>query len=128
MSSDNIYKLYIEPHQEYMKELMENWVMPDDFYDGDEVHITDPTTHPMWGRKHTEEHIKSITGKGNPRYGKVGANKGRVWETEIRNKISETMKGKNPAVNSMTDKCKYCGIETNLGMLARWHNENCKHK
>ena len=26
------------------------------------------------------------------------------------------------------DVCKYCGKESIAGMIARWHNENCKHK
>ena len=26
------------------------------------------------------------------------------------------------------DTCIYCGLKTNLGMLARWHNDNCKFK
>lgn len=36
--------------------------------------------------------------------------------------------GKTKGAFAQRGTCFHCGIETNLGMLARWHNDNCKHK
>jgi hypothetical protein len=30
--------------------------------------------------------------------------------------------------NNIKIKCEYCGKESNIGMIKRWHGENCKHK
>lgn len=43
---------------------------------------------------------------------------------EWKRKMSERMKGiERPKV-----KCIHCGLETVLGNINRWHNDNCKHK
>jgi len=36
---------------------------------------------------------------------------------------------KNPAsISQKRGKCMYCGKESVMGNIKRWHNENCKHK
>ena len=126
MSNTNIYTIYDEDFSYQLS--------PEQINEWTEEELESLTTstegelHPVYGYKHTEEHKKSITGKGNPMFGKVGANKGRVWGCEISSRISKTMKGKSPSVNNTKAKCKYCEYETTLGPLARYHNENCKYK
>lgn len=52
------------------------------------------------------------------------AKKGRKLSKETKKKMSEALKG----IPKPRAKCKYCGIETSSTNIARWHNENCKHK
>lgn len=36
---------------------------------------------------------------------------------------------KNPAsIKQKRETCKYCGVNSVIGNIRRWHNENCKHK
>lgn len=61
------------------------------------------------------EHSKRMTGEGHPNYGKV-------TPTATRAKISRTLR------NQPKKKCRHCTVMADPSNLARWHNDNCKHK
>jgi len=54
----------------------------------------------------------------------------KTHSDEWRKNHSERMKKNKNSVNAMSKKdiCKYCGKETTIGNISRWHNENCKLK
>lgn len=88
----------------------------------------------------SEETKKKISeaGKGKNRSqeckDKIGqANAKRVWKEESRNKIknfklNSTLSKDTKIKIGKKHKCKYCDAMMNAGNLARYHNENCKHK
>jgi hypothetical protein len=52
------------------------------------------------------------------------ANRGRKLSDEHKKKVSE--KSHFKTLNSKKVSCVYCGKESNVGAINRWHNNNCK--
>ena len=78
---------------------------------------------------------RSMKGKDNPNYGKVGCWAGKVGpminKTWFNNGQEEHLYDTQPEgwiEGRLKVKCTYCGIETNNVNNKRWHGENCKHK
>jgi hypothetical protein len=95
---------------------------------------------------HSEEHKKklSLKLKGND-YGKNQSeetreikrkkwminNPGKNKSEETKRKISESKKGKSSPLKGKSSKkiiCPYCGKEGGVGIMNRWHFDNCKNK
>jgi group I intron endonuclease len=82
------------------------------------------------GKKMSEESKKKISkamsGINNPMWGieKSEETKEKIRTTLLGRKISEETREKH----KRRDKCKYCGFETNISNLNRYHNDNCKNK
>jgi hypothetical protein len=74
-------------------------------------------THSNEWKKNHSELMKSLqAGEKNSQYGIPRSE-------ETKNKMRESLKNK-PIV-----KCSFCNFESNnLGIISRWHNENCKQK
>jgi hypothetical protein len=58
---------------------------------------------------------------------------GKKQSDEVRQKIKIKLLGRTVSEETRLkhkrrDKCKYCGFETNISNLNRYHNENCKYK
>ena len=58
---------------------------------------------------------------------------GHAVSDETRAKISAARKGKGNAEIAFQNfnqraTCVHCGKESNIGMIMRWHNDNCKDK
>lgn len=95
----------------------------------------------------------SKLGENNPNYGKETWNKhvrgykmpvrseeykkqsslrqiGRTFSSETKTKMSISAKERahksNPKQMRKICKCIHCGIETTMGNIKRWHNDNCK--
>ena len=48
------------------------------------------------------------------------------WGTVVDNMQDKVRKNRQQRLRS--DICKYCGMVSTYISIARWHNENCKHK
>ncbi len=77
----------------------------------------------------TEEHKHKISlsqsGENHPMWRKnYYDNKTELEKLEINRKKSEANKG----IPQPIATCKYCQKICSVGMLGRWHNENCKFK
>jgi len=85
------------------EQYMKDWVMPDDFYDGHDVHETDPEMHPMYGQKHTEESKRAMSesstgllhSEETKRKMSLASQNREPISDETREKISKSKRGKN---------------------------------
>ena len=77
--------------------------------------------------KETKQKISlSISGINNPIY---GTSRSEETKEKIRNKLTgQIISEKTRLKHKKRDKCIYCGFETNISNLNRYHNKNCKHK
>lgn len=73
--------------------------------------------HPMWGKKHTQ---KAIEKNRQSNSGKKNGMFGRKHSAETLKKMREKAKQK--------DICVYCGVETTVSNIKRWHNDRCKNR
>lgn len=81
------------------------------------------TKNPMYGKKHTEEF------KNSRRYYFLKNNPGKNKTQETKDKISMSKKGlksKTKGVRRLVIKCPYCIKEGGIGIMQRWHFDNCK--
>jgi len=76
--------------------------------------------NPMYGKEHTDETRQKLseanTGEKNPMYGKEVS-------PETRKKLSEAQKG----VPREQVQCPHCGKIGGIGVMTRWHFDNCKY-
>jgi len=81
-------------------------------------------------RNMTDEskHKISLTTKGENN-GMFGRNHTLETKEKIRKKLlGGKVSEKTKLKHKRRDNCKYCGFETNISNLNRYHNENCKYK
>jgi len=75
--------------------------------------------------EHKHKISLAISGQNHPMWGKsYYDNKTELEKLEINRKKSEANKG----IPQPTAICKYCQKICSMGMIGRWHNENCKSK
>lgn len=66
------------------------------------------------------EASQRMSGSNNPRYGKVGVNKGKSFSQESRSKMSNSWENRHY-------ECPHCKkTSKNMANLQRWHFDNCK--
>ena len=147
----NLIELSVEEHAEAHRTLYEQYGYWQDYMAWRALSgqiskddIRRELTRNTWiGRKHSEETKEKIrTARANQSTlvhsaaSKEKTSKtllGHAVSAETRAKISLARKGKVDrefaSKNfSQRSTCVHCGKESNLGMIARWHNDNCRNK
>lgn len=81
--------------------------------------------NPMYGKKHTEEF------KEDRRKHMLENNPGKNKSEETKKRISEAKKGtpsKTKGIPREVVTCPHCGKTGGVGIMYRWHFNNCKNK
>lgn len=76
----------------------------------------------------TEDHKKKIGRKGLVTLKNINTGECVRIPKEEADKYNKEIWKCPSALKQKRDICIYCGKESIAGMIARWHNENCKHK
>lgn len=84
--------------------------------------------------------IKKLTDEARSRGGKTNAASGHlskissIGNAAFINRFNSDLEFRERRIGVFTStahkksSCSVCGVETNLGNLKRWHNENCRRK